>query len=71
MHGIQDDPFFCSWQCHTTALTDIPTYKPPPDFIFGDGIRDTAKRHDALARKRYCKPFKWFKFNRARKATAK
>ena len=35
------------------------------------GILDAAKRHDALARRRYVKPFKWFKFNRARKATAK
>lgn len=30
-----------------------------------------SERHDALARKRYVKPFKFFKFNRARKATAK
>ena len=35
------------------------------------GIRDAARRHDAMARRKYVKPFKWFKFNRARKATAK
>ena len=35
------------------------------------GIRDASMRHDALARRKYVKPFKWFKFNRARKATAK
>ena len=35
------------------------------------GIRDASHRHDALARRKYVKPFKWFKFNRARKATAK
>jgi hypothetical protein len=35
------------------------------------GITAAKRRHDALARKRYHKPFKWFKFNRARKATAK
>ena len=34
-------------------------------------IRAAALRHDALARRKYVKPFKWFKFNRARKATAK
>ena len=48
-------------------------YLPPPFLIYDsvDGIRSAAKRHDALARRRYVKPFKWFKFNRARKATAK
>lgn len=35
------------------------------------GIAAAKRRHDAHARKRYLKPFKWFKFNRARKATAK
>lgn len=35
------------------------------------GVERAAKRHDALARRKYVKPFKWFKFNRARKATAK
>ena len=35
------------------------------------GIRDASRRHDAMARRKYVKPFKWFKFNRARKATAK
>ena len=44
---------------------------PPQDFMFSNGIRDASKRHDALARRKYVKPFKWFKFNRARKATAK
>ena len=42
-----------------------------PDFMRYSGIRNAAKRHDALARRKYVKPFKWFKFNRARKATAK
>ena len=35
------------------------------------GVELASERHDALARKRYVKPFKWFKFNRARKATIK
>lgn len=35
------------------------------------GIAAAKRRHDALARKQYVKPFKFFKFNRARKATAK
>ncbi len=44
-----------------------------PDFLPNArrGIRDASRRHDALARRKYVKPFKWFKFNRARKATAK
>ena len=42
-----------------------------PAFMRCSGIRDAAKRHDVLARRKYAKPFKWFKFNRARKATAK
>lgn len=35
------------------------------------GIRDASRKHDAMARRKYVKPFKWFKFNRARRATAK
>ena len=31
------------------------------------GCELAAKRHDALARRKYVKPFKWFKFNRARR----
>ena len=48
-------------------------YIPPPFKIYDavNGVHDAAKRHDALARRRYVKPFKWFKFNRARKATSK
>ena len=45
---------------------DIPPFNPS-----ADGIRDAARRHNALARRKYVKPFKWFKFNRARRATAK
>lgn len=45
---------------------DMPTFNPSMD-----GIRDAARRHDALARRKYAKPFKWFKFNRARRATVK
>ena len=42
-----------------------------PDASTRRGVRDASCRHDALARRKYVKPFKWFKFNRARKATAK
>lgn len=41
------------------------------DFMIPDGIRDASMRHDVLARRKYAKPFKFFKFNRARKATVK
>ena len=46
----------------------MPSYPEPPAL---SGVKDAAKRHDALARRKYVKPFKWFKFNRARRATAK
>ena len=52
-------------------LIPCPVYDPPPFNPSMDGIRDAARRHDALARRKYAKPFKWFKFNRARRATAK
>ena len=60
----------------TTAVWEIelipsPEYDMPPFNPSRDGIRDAARRHDALARRKYAKPFKWFKFNRARRATAK
>ena len=60
-------------------ISDAPLIEEPDDIVIPPfmkisteyGIRDAAKRHDALARRKYVKPFKWFKFNRARKATAK
>lgn len=57
-------------ECYLTAITalpDFPIYEPPPFFIPRPGICEAAKRHDALARRKYAKPFKWFKFNRARR----
>ena len=53
------------------VLIPCPEFNPPPFDPSRDGIRDAARRHDALARRKYVKPFKWFKFNRARRATAK
>jgi hypothetical protein len=52
-------------------LIPCPEFNPPPFDPSRDGIMDAARRHDALARRNYVKPFKWFKFNRARRATAK
>ncbi|MBQ4384969.1 MAG: hypothetical protein II823_03470 [Kiritimatiellae bacterium] len=52
-------------------LIPCPVYDPPPFNPSMDGIRDAARRHDAMARRKYAKPFKWFKFNRARRASAK
>ena len=72
--GYEDEE--CPPVTATTAFWEIelipsPEYDPPPFDPSMDGIRDAAKRHDALARRKYVKPFKWFKFNRARRATAK
>lgn len=58
----------CEYEVELTACPDFDT---PPFNPSVDGIRDAAKRHDALARRKYAKPFKWFKFNRARRCTAK
>lgn len=54
-----------------TALDACAVYDPPPFNPLRDWIRDAARRHDALARRKYAKPFMWFKFNRARRGTAK
>lgn len=64
------------WQPVTmseAALPEIDDPPLPPYLVRLDlqGVREASMRHDALARRRYVKPFKWFKFNRARKATAK
>lgn len=52
-------------------LIPFPDFDWPPVNPSVDGVRDAARRHDVLARRKYVKPFKWFKFNRARRATAK
>lgn len=76
----EDDPYYNSRQVvctYTSAVVSAVVDAPdiPPFLLHSTstrtGIHDAAKRHDALARRRYVKPFKWFKFNRARKATAK
>lgn len=48
----------------STQWVHIPFMRPLCVF---DGIQEASKRHDALARKKYVKPFKQFKFNRARR----
>ena len=66
----------CPQVTATTAVWEIelipfPDFDWPPVNPSVDGVRDAARRHDALARRKYVKPFKWFKFNRARRATTK
>lgn len=46
---------------------EVPLVEPPPFVIPRPGIREASMRHDVLARKKYYKPFKSFKFNRARR----
>ena len=55
---MKDYIFIDSWFCQ---------YLIPKE----SGIDAAKRRHDELARRKYVKPFKWFKFHRARKATAK
>ena len=64
-------PVTTATEVYEFELIPSPEYDPPPFNPSMDGIRDAARRHDALARRKYAKPFKWFKFNRARRATAK
>ena len=55
--------------------------RSPPNFVefcedytpqYYEDMYDTKSGiRDAMARRKYVKPFKWFKFNRARKATAR
>lgn len=74
----EDDPYYNSRQA-VCAWPMMPVVESVPDvlpFLLHDastreGIRNAAKRHDVLAIRKHAKPFKWFKFNRARKATAK
>ena len=56
----------CCISYHSAYIEDVDDYVPPR-FLFSDGIREASMRHDALAKKKYCKPFKSFKFNRARR----
>lgn len=67
----EECPPVTAMEVYGFELIPSPEYDPPPFDPSMDGIRDAAKRHDALARRKYVKPFKWFKFNRARRATAK
>ena len=64
-----DEAFYSSRQCYTTAISAMQDFYigPLPDFLYRDDIREAAMRHDLLARKKYYKPFKSFKFNRARR----
>ena len=64
-------PVTTATEVYEFELIPCPAYDPPPFNPSMDGIRDAARRHDALARRKYAKPFKWFKFNRARRCTAK
>lgn len=69
-------------ECHYTTISAPPIYyeeyveEYAPQhyehlYDTNVGIHDSSRRHDSMARRKYVKPFKWFKFNRARKATAK
>ena len=69
MMGRWEEAMMLSARPGNDYLDDIPL--PILDAPVLAGIRAAARRHDALARRKYVKPFKWFKFNRARKATAK
>lgn len=67
----EECPPVTAMEVYEIELVPCPEFDMPPFDPSADGIRDAARRHDALARRKYAKPFKWFKFNRARRATAK
>lgn len=67
----EECPPVTAMEVYETELVPCPEFDMPHFDPSADGIRDAARRHDALARRKYAKPFKWFKFNRARRATAK
>ena len=64
-----DEAYYSSRQCYASAISAMPDFyiEPLPDFMYRDGIREASMRNDVLARKKYYKPFKSFKFNRARR----
>ena len=65
-----DEAYYSSRQCYASAISAMPDFyidDPPPFTIPRPGIREASMRHDLLARKKYYKPFKSFKFNRARR----
>lgn len=69
--GGEECPPVMAMEVYKIELVPYPEFDMPPFNLSADGIRDAARRHDALARRKYTKPFKWFKFNRARRCTAK
>ena len=69
--GGEECPPVTAMEVYKIELVLCPEFDMPPFDPSRDGIRDAARRHDALARRKYVKPVKWFKFNRARRATAK
>ena len=70
-YEAEECPPVMAMEVYESELIPCPEFDMPPFNPSADGIRDAARRHDALARRKYAKPFKWFKFNRARRATAK
>ena len=70
-YETEECPPVTAMEVWEVELIPFPDFDWPPDNPSVDGTRDAARRHDALARRKYAKPFKWFKFNRARRATAK
>ena len=70
-YEVEECPPVTVMEAYEIELIPFPEFDPPPFDPSRDGIMDAARRHDALARRKYAKPFKWFKFNRARRATAK
>lgn len=70
-YELEECPPATVMETYEIELVPCPEFDMPHFDPSADGIRDAARRHDALARRKFAKPFKWFKFNRARRATAK
>ena len=57
-YEVEECPPVTVMEAYKIELIPCPEFDPPPFDPSRDGIRDAARRHDALARRKYAEPFK-------------